>query len=165
MRVSSWPFVITATAGLCSTTAAFAQASQTQFDLQCSGQLLHHAMTEMADFKPWRGVVKVDLDAGLFCQDDCTVIEKIQKSGPDEISLKDGSSGFQKGDWHFVRTDSSSVNRRTGQYERSVEQLRDGVILLPGERPTLSPSPDEYSEIYVATCEPAQFTGFPKTRF
>lgn len=114
-----------------------------QFDLTCSGEVQRRAIGEDGPFVPWTGVIKVDLQAGSFCQDACQMVEQLGRVTPEVIEI-----GHREATSH---TDLSSVNRRTGQYRRMVTRFE------AGGRGT--------SEIYRGTCEPAPFSGFPETRF
>ena len=96
--------------------------------------------------EPWAGRVRVDLQAGLFCQDDCKAAERIVEIGPEIISLRNKKA--------LQHTDEVFVNRITGGYNRYRLELGAGAG-----------SPNEFTENYEAKCTVAPFTGFPKALF
>ena len=134
--------------GLSAVVASPASAAN-QFDLECAGEQLRVALTVGKwDRVAWRGVVKVDLDAGLFCEDECRAAQRIFAIGPEIVTFASVKSVDLK--------DNSSINRLTGIYRRVYQQSNT------------APAGEPMNDRQVFTdgrCVVKPFTGFPKTMF
>jgi hypothetical protein len=126
--------------------SSVASAQQTKFDLNCTGKMMHRQIGKSGDFVPWKGTLRVDLDAGFFCWADCSTTEEIVRVGPEVLMLREGGAGGTR--------DRLTVNRRTGELRRFLVKVGAGIN-----------SPGEFTETYEAICEPATFSGFPETKF
>ena len=124
---------------------AFSQTTQ-QFDLVCVGEVSRRPMTQVGQYVPWEGRLKVDLVSGAFCQDDCSKVETIHRIEPETLRL-----GDIKGP---PTLDLSRIDRATGTYIRSklTQTIRGGRL-------------EGLSEDYRGKCTPESFSGFPKKLF
>lgn len=117
--------------------ATAAQAAQ-QLDLVCEGtrQTEPDGPKEPHSFR-----IIVDLDEMAFCKDACDTMWDIDGVNPAEIIFTEPGGGRIHSD--------QRVSRRTGAYEWTV----------------ISTGPSPWYEKTEAQCGPAEFSGFPTTRF
>lgn len=115
------------------------EAERQRFDLVCSGTY-YEGPEKLA--KPVERRLRVDLAAGKYCFDDCEKVRDIHAVQPDRIEFIKSEPGAEI----FAE---AVVSRTTGDYEHLI--LRGGGWNLRAE--------------WKMQCDPAEFSGFPATRF
>lgn len=128
--------------------AGSALASERQYDLRCTGT---------KDGVPYNYGFRIDLDQQRWCDSSCLATSPIVEEAPDRLTLEavteDTKDDLRRSS--YSRTVRNEVSRVTGAHKeyRSHLSISRGTV-----------SSRSRTEI-VGTCEPAEFTGFPKAKF
>lgn len=112
-----------------------------QFDLVCSGS----TRTDGGEPRPTERRIRVDLDAGRWCQEECDRTWPIADAAQDVLVFDQEGQG----DSAARRVALHRVSRVTGAWYSSVSTRAPIRMLVVTE----------------GTCEPAAFSGFPQPRF
>jgi hypothetical protein len=125
--------------------AALPAAQSDQFDLNCTGSADGYAKGKKYSGQPFKQTIHVDLLRGEYCIDECNSVSKINDVNSLQITFADAA--FDDGKYSKMK-DFLQVDRTTG--ESTVAYFNSGKL--------------EYMAAK-ATCVPAPFTPFPRTKF
>lgn len=113
------------------------------FNLVCTGTMERHGYEEDAR-EPYSMTLRINLDAGRWCEADCASVMDIHGVTPTQITLQDsdeGSDAFHMRTLHFI-------DRVSGAHH----------MFINSEGRFSGPSVSRWE----GHCEPAPFTGFPE---
>ncbi len=103
--------------------ALVAQGQPSQFDLDCTGQMVSSVdqMPGIGETTRTRVHYRVDLDRNLYCMDDCRRSASIASHSTTELVLDAPGSG--------ARRIERRVNLTTGAYASNIAIPQDGLML------------------------------------
>lgn len=141
--------ILTATAVLLGTPAS-AQTSPSRFDLVCSGEKSRFqqngSLANMSRVKTaWTERFAVDLEARLFCEQECSAPQRIFRIAPGELQLSPETAIGERDEILIDRVNGKFVRRHT---------------LVNLGNPT-----SDFVDQYSGSCSVAPFTAFPRTKF